>query len=87
MAANNVHQNIGRVQEGGMGMVAFGESMGYYEDRQRPARPWAMVLDTVWWERRAQYKSGGGLQHLQEQKERLAYNLSAAMAILHNKKG
>ncbi len=29
MAANNVHQNIGRVQEGGTGMVAFGESTGY----------------------------------------------------------
>jgi hypothetical protein len=46
-----------------------------------------MVLDTVWWEQWAQYKSGGGLQRLQEQKERLAYNLSAATAILHNKKG
>ncbi len=29
VAANNVHQNIGRVQEGGTGMVAFGESTGY----------------------------------------------------------
>ncbi len=26
VAANNVHQNVGRVQESGTGMVAFGES-------------------------------------------------------------
>ena len=29
IAANNVHQNIGRVQEGGTGMVLFGNSMGF----------------------------------------------------------
>ncbi len=29
VVANNVHQNIGRVQEGGTGMVAFGKSTGY----------------------------------------------------------
>ena len=29
VAVNNVHQNIGRVQEGGTGMVAFGKSTGY----------------------------------------------------------
>ena len=29
VAANNVHQNIGRVLQGGTGMVAFGESTGY----------------------------------------------------------
>jgi hypothetical protein len=29
VVANNVHQNIVRVQEGGTGMVAFGESTGY----------------------------------------------------------
>ena len=28
VAANNVHQNVGRVQEGGTEMVAFGESTG-----------------------------------------------------------
>jgi hypothetical protein len=28
VAANNVHQNVGRVQEGGTGMVAFGKSTG-----------------------------------------------------------
>jgi hypothetical protein len=29
IAANNVHQNVGGVQEGGTGMVAFGDSMGF----------------------------------------------------------
>ncbi len=29
VAANNVHQNIGRVQEGGTGMVLFGNSTGF----------------------------------------------------------
>jgi hypothetical protein len=29
VAANNVNQNIGRVQEGGTGMVAFGKLTGY----------------------------------------------------------
>jgi hypothetical protein len=29
VAANNVHHNVGRVQEGGTGMVAFGESTGF----------------------------------------------------------
>jgi hypothetical protein len=29
VAANNVHQNVGTVQEGRMGMVAFSESMGF----------------------------------------------------------
>jgi hypothetical protein len=29
VAANNIHQNIERVQEGGTGMVAFGKSTGY----------------------------------------------------------
>jgi hypothetical protein len=29
VAANNVYQNVGRVQEGGTGMVAFGESTGF----------------------------------------------------------
>jgi hypothetical protein len=29
VAANNVHQNVGRIQEGGTGMVAFGESTGF----------------------------------------------------------
>ncbi len=29
IAANNIHQNIGRVQEGGTGMIAFGESTGF----------------------------------------------------------
>ncbi len=29
IAANNIHQNVGRVQEGGTGMVSFGNSTGF----------------------------------------------------------
>jgi hypothetical protein len=29
IAANNIHQNIGRVQEGGTGMVSFSDSTRY----------------------------------------------------------
>ncbi len=29
VAANNIHQNVGRVQEGRTGMVAFGECTGF----------------------------------------------------------
>jgi hypothetical protein len=35
VAANIVHQNVGRVQEGRMGMVAFGESTGFITKTSR----------------------------------------------------
>jgi hypothetical protein len=45
VAANNVHQNVGRLQEGGMGMVAFGKSTGYITKTGKDA----YGLGRWWW--------------------------------------